>query len=195
MNDSTLPMTDGQETTDVGGVAWELSEAIRLMGEATASGVVIDRVAGWYERYAVELLGYIRQQTGGHIDAEDILSRVFLEAIRYEAGLNDAPRPWLYLVARSRVTDWRRHEGRHATLPLDEYAVSGIEDAVIDRLWIQSLFAGLKPRYRDILQLRYIYGYSIDESADRLGISPFAVKALTHRACAAVQQAAPGSSR
>ena len=148
---------------------------------------MIDRVAIWYERYSVELLGYIRQQTNGHIDAEDILSRVFLEAIRYEAGLNDAPRPWLYLVARSRITDWRRYQGRHATEPLGEYCGDGIEDAVIDRLWIQSLFAGLQPRYRDVLQLRYVYGYSIKQAAAHLGITPIAVRALTHRACVAAR--------
>lgn len=53
MNDSTLPMADGQETIE-GGSAWELSEAIRLMGEAQASGDP-DQIATAMRRHAEAL--------------------------------------------------------------------------------------------------------------------------------------------
>jgi hypothetical protein len=38
MKDTTTSMSDGQEKKPEGGSDWELSEAIKLMGEATASG-------------------------------------------------------------------------------------------------------------------------------------------------------------
>jgi RNA polymerase sigma-70 factor (ECF subfamily) len=50
----------------------------------------------------------------------------------------------------------------------------------------------LPERYRRVLELRFLYGYSIRETALELGITPENVKVIQHRALAKAAEQAEG---
>ena len=54
------------------------------------------------------------------------------------------------------------------------------------------MFAGLPPRAREVLTLRYVEGLDVDEIAERLGIDPNAVHQALHRGHKGLREQAGG---
>jgi RNA polymerase sigma-70 factor (ECF subfamily) len=131
---------------------------------------------------------------GNREDAEDLTSEVFLKATR----LLDRERPdasmaqWLFTVARTVLADhWRRYYRSGAPLPLDDERASAIpggttssEPSAVSVKLVEDVLAGLPDRYRRVLELRFLRGYSIQETARELGMTPENVKVTQHRALA-----------
>lgn len=157
---------------------------------------------GWaftrlWDGYAGTVTGYLRVQ--GVTDPEDVTSDVFLAAFRSigtfegdEAGF----RSWLFTIAHRRVIDERRRLGRrpppdaleeHASLPSEPDA----EDVVIGRMAtdrVRSLCDRLVPDQRDVLLLRLVGGFTVEEVGAALGKSSGAVKQLQRRGLLALRK-------
>jgi RNA polymerase sigma factor (sigma-70 family) len=128
-------------------------------------------------------------RVGNHADAEDLTTEVFLAALRplrLTASVGEV-RAYLRTTARTVLAaHWRETLGREITSiedleqiqapPESEEAISAAPQRVahvLDRL---------PDRYRQILELRFLQGSSIKESAAELGISVANAKVLQHRA-------------
>lgn len=108
--------------------------------------------------------------------AEDLTSEAFLALLRNFDRIDHDQLPgWLLSVVRNRARDWWRREQvqqRHerATATADEPAAEPPLE-----LWILDC-EDLKPVHRTCLILRYVYEFTREEIADRLGLSETQVK-------------------
>jgi RNA polymerase sigma-70 factor (ECF subfamily) len=148
-----------------------------------------------FTRYVEPVHRFLYSRVGNREDAEDLTSEVFLKATR----LLDRERPdasmaqWLFTVARTVLADhWRRYYRSGAPLPLDDERASAIpgnapsssEPSAASVKLVEAVLAGLPQRYRMVLELRFLRGYSIQETARELGMTPENVKVTQHRALA-----------
>lgn len=113
--------------------------------------------------------------------AEDIAGQVFLEALEGIGRYRDRGKPiraWLVTIARHRTHDWFRKQRRQgpelaeATVPGPDAGLSPVLD----------MLARLTPEQREVVHLRFVEGYSLEEVAGLTGRRVGAVKALQHRA-------------
>jgi RNA polymerase sigma factor (sigma-70 family) len=100
----------------------------------------------------------------------------------------DSRQVWGYLftVARFKIVNEQRADGRNLTEPLTGAAIDqstwGVEDGIIDRLLIEDTLAQLTPEQAEILTLRFIDDLTIVQTAEKTGRTVTAVKALQRRA-------------
>lgn len=159
--------------------------------------------SGWaFERlwhaFAPSVTGYLRLQ--GAAEPEDLASDVFLGAFRSLAtfsGDEGAFRSWLFTIAHRRLVDARRQAARRpppqaleeaAELP---HAAPDAEVEVMRRMAeerVRSLCARLVPDRRDVLLLRLVGGFTVEEVAAALDKSPAAIKALQRRGLTTLRQ-------
>ena len=114
--------------------------------------------------------------------AEDLTADAFLELHRHFAAIHLAELPaWLFVVVRNRARDhWRRERvrDRHArwlasSPPPPVRPPSG-------PVWLRD--ERLTPVQRVCLELHYAWGYTVEEIATRLGLTPGQVKGHMQRA-------------
>jgi RNA polymerase sigma factor (sigma-70 family) len=159
--------------------------------------------AGWaFERlwrtFAPSVTGYLRLQ--GAAEPDDVANEVFLGAFRSLtnfSGDEAAFRSWLFTIAHRRLLDARRRAVRRpAPQHLDESAdtpgaAAAPEVEVMRRMAeerVRSLCAQLVPDQRDVLLLRLVGGFTVEEVAVTLGKSAGAVKALQRRGLVALRK-------
>jgi RNA polymerase sigma factor (sigma-70 family) len=134
--------------------------------------------------------GYLRLQ--GAAEPQDLTSEVFLAVVRNIGSFDgDEPgfRSWVFTIAHRRLLDERRRSVRRpAPTPLtetfDRQAVDDVEQAVEQALatdQVRALCERLVPSQRDVLLLRLLGRFTVEEVADVLGKSTGSVKALQRR--------------
>jgi RNA polymerase sigma-70 factor, ECF subfamily len=125
--------------------------------------------------------------------AEDLTSQIFLKAVRhldYERS-SQSIRSWLLQVASTTVVDYWRAFYRTPTSSLDVLLEAGWEgptadvflganDSVAERL--QHILQQLPERDREVLTCRFLLKLSVNETAQKMGISEANVKTLQFRA-------------
>lgn len=125
-------------------------------------------------------------RVGNRADAEDLTAEVFLAALRplrLTASVGEV-RAYLRVTARTVLAaHWRETLGREITSiddieqpPESEEAISTAPQRVA------RVLDSLPDRYRHILELRFLQGHSIKDSAAELGVSVANAKVLQHRA-------------
>jgi RNA polymerase sigma-70 factor, ECF subfamily len=128
------------------------------------------------------------RKVGNRPDAEDLTSEVFRAALgplRLTASKGEV-RAYLLTTARTVLAShWRRRAGLEVTqidpdADLHYLAAPSPDSDAGPRT--QRILATLPDRYRRILELRFLEGYSIKESARVLTISVNNAKVLQHRA-------------
>lgn len=135
-------------------------------------------------------------RVGTASDAEDLTAEVFLAALRPMRLTATKPEVRAYLRATARTVlaaHWRETLGHEVTCiedldgpaPDDDEAVSTAPQRVSEVL------DGLPDHYRTILELRFLQGRSIRESAKAMGVSVANAKVLQHRALRLASQLDP----
>jgi RNA polymerase sigma factor (sigma-70 family) len=156
--------------------------ALRLVpGESYADWEAI------YEDNATWVYGTLLARVGSPADAEDLTAEVFLAALRPLRMSATVPEVRAYLRATARTVlaaHWR------ATLGVEVTSIDDIGDIAPDSeeaigiapQRVAALLHALPDQYRQILELRFLQGRSVKESADELGVSIANAKVLQHRA-------------
>jgi len=158
-----------------------------------------DRVAitTIYDAYQQPLYRYIYRQVGTVETARDLTSDVFgrfLQALSTGNGPKQQLKPWLYRVAHNVVVDYYRQQQHRDHLPLDDLALFSDEDTVrsvelhMDTERMRLALAALTPEQRQVISLKFFAGFSNKEAAAVMDKPEGAVKALQHRAIAALQR-------
>ncbi len=155
----------------------ELSEAITRAraGNPEAWGEL-------YRQYAAAIFRFCRRALPSREDAEDTTMEIFLK-IREKLDQYDPSRPfsaWLYKVAANHCWDILRRRrvrqdleaGEVENLPLEHPDPVQLERLVDERTSqeVRQALAGLPPRARMALVLRYYAEMSYDEIAEALGV-------------------------
>lgn len=113
--------------------------------------------------------------------AEDIAAQVFLEALEGIERYRDRSIPiraWLLTIARNRSVDWFRKRKRELSAQPDRPTIAP-SDYLFEAFEAMSR---LTPEQREVVHLRFIEGYQLEEVGRLMHRSTGAVKALQHRA-------------
>lgn len=150
-------------------------------------------VAQLYDEIQPGLLRYLRWQERSQ--ADDLASEVWLavaEGLRQFSGDAAAFKGWIYTIARRRLADHRRREGRRRTRPMSPVSMPealGSDDPsemIMSRMSAQQSIAALTSvlpaEQAEVVVLRVVCGLSMDEVASVLGKKPGAIRVLQHRA-------------
>jgi RNA polymerase sigma-70 factor (ECF subfamily) len=153
---------------------------------------VVGDPAGWeevYREHVGPVYRYVYARTGNRADSEDITAQVFLRALprlRLRASAGEI-RSYLMTTARSVLAEhWTLHYGAPVDLLAEDVAQP---EAPVERPGVDPgvhraarVLAALPEHYRRILELRFLRGYSVRESAKEMGITVTNAKVLQHRA-------------
>jgi RNA polymerase sigma factor (sigma-70 family) len=125
-------------------------------------------------------------RVGNRADAEDLTAEVFLATLRPLRLTASVAEVRAYLRATARTVlaaHWRETLGREITSIEDIEQPSESEEAISTAPQrVAQVLDRLPDHYRRILELRFLEGNSIKESATELGISVANAKVLQHRA-------------
>ncbi len=136
-------------------------------------------------------------RVGNRADAEDLTAEVFLAALRPLRLTASAGEVRAYLRATTRTVlaaHWRETLGREITSIDDIEQPAESEEAISTAPQrVARVLDSLPDRYRKILEMRFLQGNSIKESAAELGISVANAKVLQHRALRLAAQVNDGS--
>jgi RNA polymerase sigma factor (sigma-70 family) len=150
---------------------------------------------GWEDVYRDNVVGIyhlVFRRVGNSPDAEDLCEEILIRALtrlRLPAPVHEV-RSYLVKTARTVLAEhWRRHySSPEAELDLDRLlgAVQPPErypeqgGGAAERA--AKLLALLPDRFRQVLELRFLRGYSVAETAREMGVSDSNAKVLQYRA-------------
>lgn len=113
-------------------------------------------------------------------DAQDAVQECFLRYITKSSDFNDYEheKAWLIRVSTNVCKDMLRRRKRESFLSLDEIRNLSKSE---DNAQILGLLVSLDEKYRIIIHLHYVEGYSTDEISSMLGITSAAVRKRLQR--------------
>ena len=152
-----------------------------------------------YDIFASRIYRFIRIKVNAPERAEDILQDTFLRAWQSLPRLkldNLYFGAWLYTIARNLINDhYRNMQRRPAAENIDDHGdlISGDDVAAntelkLDIERMRASLAELSPTYRQVLELRFIQEFSVDETAKILGRNSLSVRVVQHRAIKKLQK-------
>lgn len=141
-----------------------------------------------YGELAGPVTGYLASR--GAADPEDLTGETFLQVARNIHsfdGSESAFRSWVFVIAHRRLIDSRRANGRRPPPGPIRVDLEGgnVEDEALDRLSTADMVTALKiltDDQREVLALRVIAELTLEETAEVVGKTVGAVKALQRRA-------------
>jgi len=142
-----------------------------------------------YELNRLPVFRYVYALTGGsQDDAEDLTAETFLRAwkARHQFhGEMDKSIAWLIGIAKRLVIDdYRRTARATRNLPLDldtestpeQIAIQGEQESILFRL-----VAGLPDEQREMIVLRHLLGWRVNDIAKHMGVSENKISVSLHR--------------
>jgi RNA polymerase sigma-70 factor (ECF subfamily) len=157
---------------------WRRAQA----GDAAAYRQSLDLLSG-------RLRGFFKRRLSGQPDAVEDLVQETLLALHLQRGTHDPNRPvgpWILAIARHKLVDHWRRDGRRAALhdPVDavdaQFLAVEPEDAGARRD-LAALLRELPDAQQRAIVLTRIEGLSVAEASARTGASESAIKVRIHR--------------
>lgn len=138
-----------------------------------------------YREHVVPVFRFVYARVGNRPDAEDVTSVVFERALpRLRSGAEEAQmRGYLFATARSVLAEHWQQRFSVNELP-EDFARPPEEAQAEDRHdgEIESVMRRLPPNYREVLELRFLRGYTLKETALAMGTTVGNAKVLQLRA-------------
>ncbi len=180
------------------GGAWALVKASQN-GDMVAFGELFDR-------YYDVVFRYVLFRMGDRTLAEDITQETFVRALRRISSVSYQGRDigaWFVTIARNLIFDHvksSRYRLEQTTNEIIELSPStnGPEQQVLDGATNEELLRcvrKLNPDQQECIQLRFLQGLSVAETAEMMDRNEGAVKALQHRAVRRLAQLLPEGLR
>ena len=149
-----------------------------------------------YERHYTPIAGYVYRRTGDVHATEDIVSDVFLAAMRTMGRFryrNVPIRAWLYRLASNAVNQWAKLQQRRQMVPLDESvnAYEAVDSNGCDMhaaARVRKALLLLSPKYQTVLALCYFEDLSLRELSQATGWRLGTVKSLVSRGRQALRE-------
>ncbi|MGH7025544.1 MAG: sigma-70 family RNA polymerase sigma factor [Caulobacteraceae bacterium] len=149
-------------------------------GDAAAQRRLLTLLAGRLRAF------FARRMTKGADGVEDLVQEALL-AIHVKRATYDPKfdfTPWAFAIARYKLIDHFRRQGRRLNIPLDEagelLSSDNPEEGAVRRD-VATLLARLPSRQRALMRDVKLEGYSMEEAAGRAGMSVTAAKVSVHR--------------
>lgn len=140
-----------------------------------------------YEKYVGYMYHKAYEILGNRQDAEDAVHNAFLKIIDHLHKLSEhnevATKWYLVMAAKNAAIDLYRKKKRTQEEPLDELVTTAELTGIYDgKNPIAGKILELPPKDRDILILKYLYGYKYAEIGDIMKMTAEAVRKAVKRA-------------
>ncbi len=144
-----------------------------------------------------DVFAYVATLLGDRSAAEDVTASAFERAYRrqrtYKAA-RGSERAWLFGIARNAALDELRRRRRSAAITADPEDVDAAApedeaDLALRRTALRGALAGLPPRERELIALKFHAGLDNAELAGVLGVSVSNAGTLLHRAVQKLRKA------
>ena len=180
-----------------------VQQAAALVAKAQAGDTLA--FAALYEQYRPLVYSFLRRRLDGSDEVvedltEDVFVKLYEKLDRYvERGLPFTA--WLYRIAHNQLVDYVRTLPRHTAQSLDvvadvpEHQASSEYRSVLDRQTLEPALARLTAEQRQAVELRFLQGMSVAETATAMGRSEEAVKKLQARALANLRRSLVEAAR
>ena len=158
-----------------------------------------------YEQYRPLVYRFLRRRLDGADETvedltEDVFVKLYEKLDRYvERGLPFTA--WLYRIAHNQLVDYVRTLPRHTAQSLDvvadvpEHQTGSEYRSVLDRQTFEPALARLTAEQRRAVELRFLQGMSVAETAAAMRRSEEAVKKLQARALANLRRSLAETAR
>jgi RNA polymerase sigma-70 factor (ECF subfamily) len=139
---------------------------------------------------------FLRRRFGNHHFIEDCVQEalIAIHQARHTYDPQRPFRPWLFAIVRHKAIDTLRQQ-RTREKVVDHYkreqeilSQTGKQGKFENEISEGRLLDSLSMQHKEVLVLTKIIGFSIAETAEKLGISEGAVKVRVHRAIRKLQQ-------
>ena len=150
-----------------------------------------------YDQFSPGIFRYAMRQLGDAAQAEDCVSDTFsrfLHALHNGKGPKDYLKAYLYRIAHNWITDQYRRQPPppldidEATTLVDANSVQEDVEKNLEQEQIRAALQRLPAAQRQVIVLRYLENWSIQEVAVSLKRSPGAIKAIQHRATLSLRE-------
>ncbi|GAB4019272.1 RNA polymerase sigma factor [Spirosoma koreense] len=146
-----------------------------------------------YNTYHSALLSVLIKLVNDPEKAEDLLQDTFIKAWTHLHQYDPAqgrPYTWLLTITRHVAMDELRHRKvqAQAITYMGERMGEGVLLAIHDGLLNSSIFSLLPPKYRQIIELTYIHGWTQQEIAQELNVPLGTIKTRTRNALQELRQ-------
>ena len=188
-----------------------MNETARQVSQEPEDQTILDRykagdndaVGDLADRYASRLYNFGLRMCGNPEDAQDMVQDTFVNVVRYLKGFRGETklRNWIYRLASSACIRKRRgknrperelsleelrppHDHDGATPDIPDWSTCPADSLVNSELrdHLKTAVGRLPHKYRLVFNLRDLEGFSTNEAAEILELSPQAVKTRLHRA-------------
>lgn len=120
--------------------------------------------------------------------AEDITQEAFLKVFAQNTDINAA---YIFAIAKNLCTDmFRRKQTEELS---DDYPSENFSDKSDTKIAVRTALEKLEEQHHEVLVMRYIADMSVNETAEALGISRFAVYRLERAALAEMKKLLKGA--
>lgn len=148
-----------------------------------------------YNHFFNPIYYYVYSRVNHVQDAQEIVSEVFLSMVEgiHKFKGESSFKNWVFGICKNKIRDFIRNKYKYADfIPESNFAensFSNFTEEEVDntyrkklRIILSDIYKLMKPRYAKVLDLRFNEMNSVDETAEKLGISPNNVKVIQHRA-------------
>ena len=154
-----------------------------------------------YDKYYLQIFGYILKRVANLEIAQDITSETFFKALKnlWKFRWKNIPfSAWLYRIANNEIANYFRKNKKHS-ISLDKLKEKGFEPISLhnpeaevlkaqeelkkhqDFLKIQEKISQLPIKYQEVITLRFFEKKKIKEISEILGKKEGTIKSLLHR--------------
>jgi len=148
-----------------------------------------------------DVYAYVASLVRDPAAAEEVTAAAFERAYRKRSRFDSSrgePRAWLFGIARNAALDELRRRGRQAELTVDPADLASAPaqasaEASERRMALSAALAGLEPRERELIALKFFAGLSNSEIAAVVGVSESNAGTRLHRAVTKLREACDGA--
>lgn len=172
------------------------SHLVRAMAEGSR-----EAFSELFTRHAGHVFAYLLNRGFPAETAEDAVQEAFLTAWKSASGFHEGNAVgWLLRIAYCRAVDQERAHGRVRAvadravdrLPPGSAVAPSAEDCLLASspryTSLAVALAGLPPRHREVIELRYVHQLTVRQTAQRLGVPENTVKSWAARGCAQLRE-------
>jgi RNA polymerase sigma-70 factor, ECF subfamily len=145
-----------------------------------------------YRASAEAVFAYVASLLRDRSAAEEVTAAAFERAFRKRRSFDPrrgTQRAWLFGIARNAALDELRRRKRAATLTDEPAAEDAVTEDVERRATVRAALAGLDPRDRELIALKFHAGLGNAEIGAVLGISANNAGTRVHRALTRLREA------
>jgi RNA polymerase sigma-70 factor, ECF subfamily len=180
--------------------SWDMDGTLVATAEEAPreADLAFDRL---YKTSRDDVYAYVASLVRDPAAAEDVTATAFERAYRKRSRFDPRrgePRAWLFGIARNAALDELRRRGRQAELaaePADLTSAAAHESAEESerRLAVSAALAGLEPRERELIALKFFAGLTNAEIAAVVGIGESNAGTKLHRAMTKLREVCNGA--